>query len=334
MQRELFDLLSKNFEENYNYHYQNKGELKEIHKKELIKWYDGNIYDLSNEHIKKAIDILTWCFYEADNIELKPPQMRDQILGSAQIRFGLSRKKLTQLLIKSNRLIESGTQKKSKLIAFEGIDGSGKSVQISLIKEELKNQGYNILAKDFPVYNSFFGTELGILLSGKNGNSAITTDSKSMSLWYALDRWSEFKNIEIENFDFILLNRYTLSNVVYQGIRYKGHDDIDKWIFELEHVQLELPVPDIYIIFDIDPEVSIKNVENKGYRKYVGNEADVYERSQEILKKARKKYLELAEKYDHIHVVSVLNEKGKMKDKDKIYNEVTKILENNDICSI
>src|SRR5690606_11322964 len=119
---------------------------------------------------------------------------------------------------------------------FEGIDGSGKTVQIKLIKEILVTKGYKVLELSFPNYNSFFGKQIGELLSGNSSVNANTVDVKSMSLWYAVDRWKEFQSVNVSNYDIILLNRFTLSSAVYQSIRNESYDweEITEWVFNLE----------------------------------------------------------------------------------------------------
>ena len=68
------------------------------------------------------------------------------------------------------------------VIALEGIDGSGKGVQFKLLRSELEESGYKVGVLDFPCYDSFFGKEIGKLLSGEDGVDTLKLDPKSMSL--------------------------------------------------------------------------------------------------------------------------------------------------------
>jgi thymidylate kinase len=54
-----------------------------------------------------------------------------------------------------------------KIISFEGIDGTGKTTQINLLKDALTAKGYKVNVRSYPVYDSFFGTEIGKHLAGK-----------------------------------------------------------------------------------------------------------------------------------------------------------------------
>ena len=85
--------------------------------------------------------------------------------------------------------------KKTRIIAIEGIDGSGKGVQYRLLRDALLARGYTVETRDFPAYESFFGQEIGKLLSGAEGTRADEVDGKSMALWFALDRMESFPTI-------------------------------------------------------------------------------------------------------------------------------------------
>ena len=215
--------------------------------------------------------------------------------------------------------------KRAKMIAIEGIDGSGKSMQYNMLCEKLKEEGNKCLEVSFPQYDDFFGIEIGKMLSGKNSVRADNVDAKSMSLWYALDRFNKISNINFDEYDFILCNRYTLSNVVYQSLRSNEQDSevekVAEWIFKLEHEQLKLPQPDLYFIMDIDRNTSKVNVSKKGHRDYVGYEMDVYEKSDTLISNARRMYLTLAEKRENIIVINCMDE-GEMLSPQKIHKRI------------
>ena len=105
--------------------------------------------------------------------------------------------------------------KKTRIIAIEGIDGSGKGVQYRLLRDALLARGYTVATRDFPAYDSFFGGEIGKLLSGAEGTRADQVDGKSMALWFALDRFESFRDYRDGATDILILNRYVLSNAVY-----------------------------------------------------------------------------------------------------------------------
>ncbi len=291
----------------------------------ILKWFDGNIYNISKERLKKAIDILSWCYKNRDSLTYLGREERLKRFRNMSSEFDLEVERLFNLYNSVNQIEEN----RPKIIAFEGIDGSGKTVQINLVENQLIKAGGKVLTKSFPVYESFFGKEVGFLLSGKDENiNANKVDAKSMSLWYALDRSKSFEGFNYKSADYLLLNRFTLSSVVYQSIRAPKETRMDliDWIFELEHSQLNLPAPDLYIVFDLDPDTSKANVLNKGHRDYVGDKADVYEESDVIMKEARDVYKLLANKYDSIKIINCLNQEGKMKTPEEVNSIVMELI--------
>lgn len=201
---------------------------------------------------------------------------------------------------------------KTRIITIEGIDGSGKTVQFRLMHEALTEMGHSVETKEFPVYTAFFGMQVGKLLSCEEGVAATDVDQKSMALWYALDRWEDFKGWQDGRTDFLLINRYVLSNAVYQSIRDRdlGKPDIMDWVFELEYGHFGLPRPDLNVFFDVNTLRAGRNVDSKGFRGYVGSGRDVYEKSEGIQERARNMYLSAAERYGDIAVIDCMSGEG------------------------
>ena len=195
--------------------------------------------------------------------------------------------------------------RKTKIIAFEGIDGSGKTLQWDLLTARLRSEGYRVGTQSFPIYESFFGSQVGRLLRGQPLR-ADEIDSRSMCLWYALDRFKGFESYRDGEFDFLLINRFTPSNAVYQCIRPidEGMEDNWEWVKELEHGQLGLPVPDLYLLIDLDAGLAQANVDRKSKREYIEAGArDVYEEQRGLLQRARARYLDIAAREDNFTVI-------------------------------
>ncbi len=210
------------------------------------------------------------------------------------------------------------------IIAFEGIDGSGKTRHITMLEDELKQGGKKVANLSFPAYDEFFGVELGKILSGRHSLGADRLDAKSMALWYAMDRWNVFRNSNFKDLDFVLLNRYTLSSAVYQSVRAEAGqmEETTNWILELEHGQLGLPQPDLYIVLDVIPATAQKNVKRKGARAYSEKKLDLYERSSKLLAAARQRYLDLAARLPNIRVIPCMQNETQMKSMDEVHQEI------------
>src|SRR5580692_11000422 len=74
-----------------------------------------------------------------------------------------------------------------KLIALEGIDGSGKRTQLDLLARDIEARGLPALRISFPRYDSSFGKLVARYLNGEFG-SLETVDPHLSALLYAGDR--------------------------------------------------------------------------------------------------------------------------------------------------
>lgn len=181
-----------------------------------------------------------------------------------------------------------------KIVAIEGIDGSGKDTQARLLKSELEQNGLRVLLRSYPVYASFFGKQIGEFLSATaTTDSAATVDPKSMALWYALDRWKDISSLKCDA-DVLILNRYTLSSIVYQSLRRSAPEGLGDWIDHLEHEVLKLPRPDVYLVMGIGLRASQENIQKKGSRDYIGSGPDVYESDEGLQAAALRMYTRIA----------------------------------------
>lgn len=215
----------------------------------------------------------------------------------------------------------------TKIIAFEGIDGTGKSVQMQRLSDALKARGLRVLEISFPMYDTFFGDLVGRYLSNKDGVPANTVDGKSMALWFALDRFEAFQALDYFGYDVLLINRYVLSNAVYQSIRDVdlGKPDLLDFCLTLEHDHFRIPVPDLYLVLDVAPEDAALNVDKKGFRDYVGNTRDVYESIGSIQDRARRKYAEYAARIPNIRLIPCM-ENGALLPIDTIAKRVEDVV--------
>ncbi len=166
-------------------------------------------------------------------------------------------------------------------------------------------------------------------LTKADGVSASDVDNKSMALWFALDRFEAFREYRPKDVDVLLINRYVLSNAVYQSIRERdlGGGDLLEFVMELEYGHFQIPRPDVHIYLDVNIEEAGENVLRKGYREYAGAGKDVYESQTGMQRRARKKYLEYATRLPNVYVVPCMAG-GQLKPAEEIGKEVESLLKN------
>src|SRR6202045_2729008 len=103
-----------------------------------------------------------------------------------------------------------------KLIAIEGIDGSGKRTQVGLLEKALTAKGHAIYSTGFPQYDSWFGKMVGQFLNGDFG-ALETVDPHFSALLYAGDRFEAKQELSsaLDQGQLILADRYIASNLAH-----------------------------------------------------------------------------------------------------------------------
>ena len=158
------------------------------------------------------------------------------------------------------------------LIAFEGLDQSGKQTQAELLRDHLKAQGQKVRLLSFPDYGTSIGEEIARALQGERDYGPDV-----MQLLYVANRY-ERKDEILQWLDgglILVCDRYRASSIAYGEAM--GLDGA--W---LEDMQKYLPEPDITFLLDIPPETSARRKTS---------DRDKYERDLQMLARVRDSYL-------------------------------------------
>jgi dTMP kinase len=170
--------------------------------------------------------------------------------------------------------------KKNFFIAFEGIDGSGKSTQVKILSDKLKESGLKIHTTAEPT-NSRIGQMIRDIFKHK-----MEADHRTIAALYAADRLDHLTNKtdgivkKMEEGYTVVTDRYYFSSYAYHGV----HMDID-WVIQANSLSADLLRPDLNVFIDILPKEAMKRL-NKGR-----SSIELYE-STENLKNVREKYFE------------------------------------------
>lgn len=216
-----------------------------------------------------------------------------------------------------------------KLIVIEGVsDGVGKTTQIKRLYEKLLNDGRAVIYHHFPSYGSIGASLVEAYLKGELGNRE-TIGAYAISSFYAMDRFCVYKNKLKQALDddkIVLLDRYTTSNLIYQGSFFEGEekDKFLEYVSDYEYNKLGLKKPDLVIFLKVDKEVSDNLRKN---RDYDGIDGDINEKDQEFLDKVYDNSLYVANKYNFERVECSKNgELRSIEDiSDEVYSLVKKI---------
>jgi len=163
------------------------------------------------------------------------------------------------------------TPARGALIAFEGLDQSGKQTQAGLLRDRLKEDGRKARLVSFPDYGTSIGEEIARALQGEREYGADV-----MQLLYVANRYERKPDLMrwLDGGLVLVCDRYLASSVAY-GEAF-GLDPA--W---LEAIQKFLPPPALTILLDISPETAAR-------RKSA--DRDRYERDLALLARVRESY--------------------------------------------
>jgi len=186
---------------------------------------------------------------------------------------------------------------RGKLIAIEGIDGSGKATQTQLLAKALEDRGLTCTRFSFPRYGSFFGRLIGQFLNGEFG-ALDTVDAHLSAVLYAGDRLEAKAQIEaaLAAGHTVLADRYTASNLAHQTARVaeeKRAEFID-WLRQLEYGIYGLPAEDLVIYLHLSTAEAQRLIGSKSARSYTTLDRDLQERDSSHLEQAARVYEILA----------------------------------------
>ena len=141
-----------------------------------------------------------------------------------------------------------------KLITFEGIEGVGKSTQINLVLDWLKNKGFSTKLLREPGSTNF-GEKIRELLLSKESNISAYTE---LLLMFAARSEMIKEHLIDSKEDFILCDRYYHASIAYQGFGRKLSLDLINILIK----GINCPTPDLTIIYDLDVKTGFERKAN------------------------------------------------------------------------
>ena len=178
---------------------------------------------------------------------------------------------------------------RGRFITFEGPDGSGKSTQMRLLAQHLRDQGRDVLESQEPG-----GTPIGmhirrILLDPENSDLSPTAEMLLMFAARAqnVDQWIL---PALAQGRIVLSDRFTDSTLVYQGT---GRGLGAETVYEVDRVACRGLVPDLTFVIDIDTEAGLSRARRRNQFSSV-DESRIDEQALSFHKKVREAYQRLA----------------------------------------
>mgnify|MGYP001468523477 FL=1 len=175
-----------------------------------------------------------------------------------------------------------------RLITFEGIEGVGKSTQISLIIDWLKAKGFTTKLLREPG-STDFGEKIRELLLSKESNISFNTE---LLLMFAARSEMIKEHLIDSNEDFVLCDRYYHASIAYQGFGRKISLEFINYLIE----GINCPTPDLTIIYDLDVKL--------GFERKVNDVIDRIESSGiDFFENVRKGYQQLADENNKVEIL-------------------------------
>lgn len=193
-----------------------------------------------------------------------------------------------------------------RFLAFEGIDGSGKSTQLQLLVNRLQERGVRCCGTREPSEGPV-GSMIRQILTGR-----MTADNRVIAGLFAADRLDHLVNERdgilrhIRNGITVVTDRYYFSSYAYHSV----DADMD-WVIDSNRLSAELLRPDLTIFLDVPVQQALDRI-SRGR-----SHTELYEKA-DRLTAVRQKYLEAFEKLrdtEHVAVIPAGGDTGEIAEK-------------------
>lgn len=216
-------------------------------------------------------------------------------------------------------------------LALEGIDGAGKSSQLSLLGDYFRRAGRTVRTLHFPRLNEKpYGEMIASFLRGEYG-AVDAVHPRLAALLYALDRMKAGPELKafLDQGGVLVADRYLYSNIAYQCAKVDDPAERGKladWIETLEYIHHAIPRPDLTLFLDTPLSFALPGLEGRRAgpdRDYLRGGRDIHEASENLQERVRNEFLALARtRSTEVAAVDCGDMAGGMADKATIHSRV------------
>jgi dTMP kinase len=142
-----------------------------------------------------------------------------------------------------------------RLIAFEGVDGAGKSTQLRRLADALRGAGRSVVETREPT-DGAWGRRIRAM-----ARSGARVAPEEELRWFVEDRREHVARVlrpGVAGGAVVLTDRYFLSTVAYQGARGLDPQRL------LAEAEAEFPLPDLALVLHVDPAAGLARVASRG----------------------------------------------------------------------
>jgi len=213
-----------------------------------------------------------------------------------------------------------------KLFIIEGIDGSGKSTQVELLRTRLEQNGEKVRQIKLPHYGSPACAPVEQYLAGAYGTDADSVNAYAASAFFAVDRFAFFRTDWQKDYDAgrtILSDRYVSSNLIHQcaKLRPQDREAYIRWLHDFEYEKMGSPRPTAVFYLDVPPRITSDLMTGR----YEGDEGkkDIHERNREYLFRCYEMGTYCCEHHGFIRI-PCLDAAGKMLSREEISDTISR----------
>ena len=204
---------------------------------------------------------------------------------------------------------------RGRFIVFEGIDGAGKTTQVGILAERLREMGKRVVITAEPTTLPS-GKALREVLGGR-----VKKSDCEIAAMFTLDRIAHNVDAEggieklVSEGAYVICDRYYYSSLAYQGslVDYG-------WVKSLNTECPEIRHPDLCVFLDLTPAESMKRIS-------AGREStEIYE-NEETLTRVREAFMRVIDDMSAVDNIVTVNAATDISSiSEKIFEQVRKIL--------
>ena len=213
---------------------------------------------------------------------------------------------------------------------LEGLDGAGKSTQITKLRDMFRAKGVESEYLHFPRFDApVYGELIARFLRGDLG-SVESVNPYLVALLYAGDRADAASTIRkwLSDGKVVIVDRYVYSNIGYQCAKIADsaeRNTLREWILHTEFEEFGIPKPDLSLFLDVPfafTERKLTEVREGEDREYLQGGKDIHEASLDLQRRVREVYLESASLNEDLKVVNCSTEEGGMASPETIFERI------------
>ena len=278
-------------------------QIDSLDKSRLENWYEKSTH--ISEEFSIILETFLWCCTEGEYAaDTQNPEIFIKTFVNKANELGLNKEMLSSLYFSHSTLFNDyensnanvNESKKPLFIVFEGLDGSGKSTQISMLKEKLKLMNRKVYVTAEPTNSATGG-----LIRDTLSNNYKREPSELASL-FLTDRishnvnpvWGIQKFLK-DGID-IICDRYYYSSFAYQGLGTNL-----QWIIDMNLNCPQIIKPDLCIYLDVDPKRCKRRVDSE--RAHL----EIFENDEEVMHKTRMQFFEVFKKLNSTENICIID---------------------------